>query len=395
MPLAPDYKPRRVSVIIITFNYGRFINNAIQSALSQNIDDLEIIVVDDGSTDATYDTIRPYKDRIKYIYQNNSGQSAARNTGLENCTGEFIQFLDSDDILGRRKIRTQLEYFREHPEASIAVCSTKRFSKINKNGMPQVRGSWYLFRDTLDLYLCFCNIAPPHAFLYRRKVILHTGLMDSDVDNCEDYDFLLRAASLGFIPRYTPACVVYYRQHSSSVTANALRQYLTDVKMHIRLAKLLDNYPDFPHDHRLEGLLAYAAGVMMTAARLYPIRPQTSREMLELVDRHMKTAKDFAEDSSNKLSFPMQLFCLKILTTVSLEYFRKDAVVESIRQNLTKVLQSVNAPATPIGLIISSVRCSLSATRRHFLERLLINYLPIKYLANLIFPHVRRLKSMK
>ena len=395
MPIASDYTPGRVSVIIISFNYGHFINQAIESALSQEIDDLEIIVVDDGSTDGTGEIIKPYKDRVKYIYQNNFGQSAARNKGLENCSGEFIQFLDSDDILGLGKIGTQLEYFRSHPDASIVVCPTKLFKKLAPIGKPQVTQSWYLFKDNLDIYLCFYNIAPPHAFLYRRDVILQTGMMDSTADNCEDYDFLLRAASKGYTPRYTSACVVYYRRHSKSVTANAVRQYLTDMQMHKRLGKLLDKNPTFPNNHRIEGLLAYCAGAIKTAERLYPFKPEKSHELLELVVKYMMAAQAVAKVSNKEWNFPMQLFSLKILTSLALAYFKKNSSAKRIRTNLAKVLKSVHGPTTPLGLIFNSIQFSLRRKHRYFLERLLIGYLPIKYLANLLFPYTYRLKSLK
>jgi len=394
--LAPDYTPGRVSVIIISFNYGHFINHAIQSVLSQEISDLEIIVVDDGSTDGTREIVKPYKDRVKYIYQNNRGQSAARNKGLENCSGEFIQFLDADDILGAGKIRTQLEYFRSHPDVSVVVCPTKLFKKVAKSGQPQAWKSWYLFKDSLDLYLCFYNIAPPHAFLYRREVILRTGMMDSTVDNCEDYDFLLRAAASGYTPRFTPACVVYYRRHSKSVTANATRQYLTDAKMHKRLAELLDRNPAFPANHRLEGLLAYCAGAIKTAERLHPFEPEKSDELLELVVKHMLAAEAVAKASNKAWNFPMQLFSLKILIPLALACFKNNSLAQRIRTNLANILRSVNGPTTTLGIIFDSIQFSFGKKKhRYFLERLLIGYLPLKYLANLLLPYTCRLNKMK
>jgi glycosyltransferase involved in cell wall biosynthesis len=395
MPLASDYTPGRVSVIIISFNYGHFINHAIQSVLSQEIVDLEIIVVDDGSTDGTDEIVKPYKDRVKFIYQNNRGQSAARNKGLENCSGEFIQFLDSDDILGAGKIRTQLEYFRSHSEVSVVVCPTKLFKKVAKNGKPQAWKSWYLFKDNLDLYLCFYNIAPPHAFLFRREVILQTGMMDSTVDNCEDYDFLLRAASRGYTPRYTPACVVYYRRHSKSVTANAIRQYLTDVKMHKRLGELLDQNSDFPDNHRLEGLLAYCAGAIKTAARLHPFKPEKSDELLGLAVKHMLAARAVAKVSNKEWNFPIQLFSMKIITSLALAYFKNNSSALTIRTSLANILQSVHGPTTTLGLISDSIQFLLRKKHDHFIERLLIGYISFQYLANLLFPYAYRLKSRK
>ena len=87
-----------VSVIIPTYNYARYINQAIKSVLSQSFHDLEIIIVDDGSTDGTKDVVSTFKDsRITYIYQNNRGISSARNIGIGFSSGEYIGFLDADD----------------------------------------------------------------------------------------------------------------------------------------------------------------------------------------------------------------------------------------------------------------------------------------------------------
>lgn len=88
----------KVSVIIPTYNYGRFLGEAIQSVLDQTFTDFELIVVDDGSTDNTKEVVSSFKDsRIKYIFQENCGVSAAQNTGIRASTGEYIAILGSDD----------------------------------------------------------------------------------------------------------------------------------------------------------------------------------------------------------------------------------------------------------------------------------------------------------
>ena len=103
-----DYVRSRISVLIPTYNYSQFLLDAVKSVLAQDVPDVEIIVVDDGSTDNTSDIIKPYTDRVQYIYQENAGLSAARNTGIRNSTGEFILFLDADDVLGTEAIASQV-----------------------------------------------------------------------------------------------------------------------------------------------------------------------------------------------------------------------------------------------------------------------------------------------
>src|SRR6266516_2486605 len=90
--------PGLVSVVIPTFNRAAIVTRAIESALSQTYGNIEVIVVDDGSADDTRDIVASYGERVRYFYQNNAGVSAARNTALRNARGEFVAFLDSDDV---------------------------------------------------------------------------------------------------------------------------------------------------------------------------------------------------------------------------------------------------------------------------------------------------------
>ena len=111
-----------VSIIVPTFNYDKFIGEALDSVLCQSYQNIECIVIDDGSTDATQKIVIEYQcrdPRIRYIYQDNMGVSAARNNGLRNAKGEFIQFLDADDLIDSKKIELQLSFLVAHPEVDV------------------------------------------------------------------------------------------------------------------------------------------------------------------------------------------------------------------------------------------------------------------------------------
>jgi glycosyltransferase involved in cell wall biosynthesis len=116
----------RVSVIIPTFNRARLLAEAIQSSLGQRgVPELEVIVVDDGSSDDTRSCVRHVQEgdtRLQYVYQKNRGPSAARNTGLRNATGEFVQFLDSDDLLLPGKISRQIRVFDGDAGVGVNSC---------------------------------------------------------------------------------------------------------------------------------------------------------------------------------------------------------------------------------------------------------------------------------
>src|SRR4051794_40117270 len=118
----------RVSVIIPCFNAARFVQATLESVVRQSWTDLEIIIVDDGSTDESVEIIEKFVDaRIKLVRQPNQGQTAALNRGLALATGDYVQFLDADDVLDHRKIEVQLTRLQGMPFA-VATCEWARFN---------------------------------------------------------------------------------------------------------------------------------------------------------------------------------------------------------------------------------------------------------------------------
>lgn len=122
-PLAGSLLPL-VSIIIPTYNYGRYLAKALQSCLEQTYGNLEIIVVDDGSVDDTGEIVRPFGDRVVYLFQENQGVSSARNAGLARASGEFIAFLDADDYLLADSIAVRAHVLMGNPEIGIVFTDT-------------------------------------------------------------------------------------------------------------------------------------------------------------------------------------------------------------------------------------------------------------------------------
>ncbi len=120
-----------ISVIIPTYNCSDYIIEAIESVLNQTYKDVEIIVIDDGSTDDTYKILKPYLHKIKYIYQDNSGPSRARNVGIQEAKGEYIAFLDADDKWRTFKIYLQLSLLEALPDVNMIFSN---YAVIDKNG---------------------------------------------------------------------------------------------------------------------------------------------------------------------------------------------------------------------------------------------------------------------
>jgi len=182
-----------VSVIIPTFNRATMVVEALDSVLAQSYQSLEIIVVDDGSTDDTEVRLASYGERIKVIRRAlNRGVSAARNCGIRQSCGHYVVLLDSDDLWLPKKIERQLDFFRKHPQAMI--CQTEEiWMRRGKRVNPKYKHRKYsgsIFPHCLPL----C-IVSPSAVMIKRELLSQVGLFDEQLPACEDYDLWLRIAA--------------------------------------------------------------------------------------------------------------------------------------------------------------------------------------------------------
>lgn len=125
-------KEKTVSVIIPTYNRAGYLLEAIESVLGQTYTGIEIIVVDDGSTDETRERLKPYQDKIQYVYIENGGPARARNVGMKMARGKYIAFLDSDDLYYPYKIEIQADFLDKHPDVAL-TCS--ELSAFNDSGL--------------------------------------------------------------------------------------------------------------------------------------------------------------------------------------------------------------------------------------------------------------------
>jgi glycosyltransferase involved in cell wall biosynthesis len=185
-----------ISVIIPVFNGSKTIQRAIDSVLNQqqglNPFNLEIIVVDDGSTDNIIETLLPYGKKIRLIGQPNQGTGAARDTGIRASSGGYIAFLDSDDMWLPHKIQTQLEIFRENPEVGLVAGGTEF---INEDGQP-VRISSMKRKGWLAKELLYGNFIVASTVIAKRSLIdQFEVLFRVDLPMEEDWEFWLRLSS--------------------------------------------------------------------------------------------------------------------------------------------------------------------------------------------------------
>ena len=181
----------KVTVIIPTFNRGYSLAESIQSVLDQSFTDFELIVVDDGSTDNTPEVMNQFPSIHKISMKKNQGVSFARNRGMEQSRGEWIAFLDSDDLWERHKLATQMKWVERHPDChavytdEIWIRNGVRVNPMNKHR----KYSGDIFRYCLPL----C-IVSPSSVLLRAELLNEVGGFDESMPVCEDYDLWLRIA---------------------------------------------------------------------------------------------------------------------------------------------------------------------------------------------------------
>ncbi|KAF5042284.1 Glycosyl transferase family 2 [anaerobic digester metagenome] len=304
-----------ISVVIATYNYARFLPAAITSALAQAPVPLEVIVVDDGSTDETGGVLERFSEHIEIIRQENHGLSAARNAGLARANGRHVVFLDADDLLPDGVLRSQAAMLEACPERTMSVCRNFFFETLDAvTGRPRPTGEWRLFRDALDVHLCHFNIAPPHAFLVRREAVERCGGFDTGLGACEDYALWFRLAAAGPPPLANPSVAVAYRRHAASMSRNLDRQHAHDALLHHRVAETLLR-TDFPAASRPEGLLGCLAGCLLTHGRLEGRHPRLAQGLATPIRALLKR---LAREASGgwRLSPTGQYFLLRIAMTL-------------------------------------------------------------------------------
>jgi glycosyltransferase involved in cell wall biosynthesis len=205
-----------VSVIIPAYNSAKYLPEAIASILEQTYTDYEIIVINDGSTDNTSEVVTPYLDKIRYFEQSNQGVSATRNRGIYLAKGEFIAFLDADDIFLPQKLAQQVEIFLTQPEIGIV---NSGFSIITEAGEKLTNiERWHKIPDlTPEIWLLHKPVLPS-AMMFRRDWLIKVGGFDPRFFASEDVDLVLRMVIQGCQSTWLKTVTVYYRQHSSSAS---------------------------------------------------------------------------------------------------------------------------------------------------------------------------------
>lgn len=207
-----------ISVIIPNFNNAAYVATAITSVLVQRAADLEIIVVDDGSTDDSGAVITHFGERVRYLRQANQGLAGARNCGIRAAQGEWIALLDADDQWLPSYLATMTELTKRRPDGALYYCAAQCMDQHGQE-LPRVVGAPVGPPETTYQALVRANFLIPSTILVRRQAVVDAGLFDPQLRACEDWDLWLR---LGPQRRLigTAACLVRYRVHPTSLSAN-------------------------------------------------------------------------------------------------------------------------------------------------------------------------------
>jgi len=209
-----------VSVVIPTYNYGRFLAEAIESSLGQTEKPLEVIVVDDGSTDNTDEVARSFGDHVRYIRQENLGVCAARNRGVAESRGELVAFSDADDSWVATKLEKQTALFDVDPEIGLVHCGMRDFDgETGEQGELQMAGKDGWVADDLLLWEEPVIVGPGGTIMVSRKAFDDVGGFDTRLKVGEDWDFCYRVArqyKVGFVREP----LVNYRSHHAAAHHN-------------------------------------------------------------------------------------------------------------------------------------------------------------------------------
>ncbi|MCK4533221.1 glycosyltransferase family 2 protein [bacterium] len=227
-----------ISVIITTYNRKIFLNTAIESVLKQNFQNFELLIIDDGSTDNTKETVNSFiHEKIKYIYQKNQGVSSARNRGIKSAQAPFISFLDSDDTWKKNKLEIQYKTMLDNPQYLLSHTEEIWYknAKILNPRKIHKKHHGNIFHQSLKL----CAISPS-TVMARKDLFDIIGLFDEKLMVCEDYDLWLRFTARLPILLIPEALTIKQGGHS-----NQLSQKFTGMdKFRIYAIKKLLNNPE-------------------------------------------------------------------------------------------------------------------------------------------------------
>lgn len=255
---------QNVSVVLTCHNGARWIGGAIQSILAQTYEDFELIIIDDGSTDNSKEIVAPYlcDERVRYVYQENRGFSAAVNEGIKESSDDFIGFIGQDDLWVPNKLELQVKYLREHKDVDLVhsnYCSIDLEARII--GVRDVKVPIFSAKKKVVEQLFLNNFIGFETVLVKRKCLNDVGFFDERMVGYSDHDMWLRVAG-SFNIGYLDLPLVKKRQHEFQLSKVRIEAVLKDELLMVK--KAIDLYPFLRRLERKKlASLFYAWGIAL------------------------------------------------------------------------------------------------------------------------------------
>lgn len=230
-----------VSVLIPAYNAERYLGEALDSVVAQTWPNVEVIVVDDGSTDATLEVARRYeREGVKVVAQKNAGAAAARNRAFNKAQGTFIQYFDADDILEPTKIENQVRRLLGEPAGTLATSAWARFFEDDMASAVVKPGDDYRdYEQPIEWLLddwTGRGTMPPGAWLYPREIIEKAGPWHEGLSLNDDMEFFTRTVLASTKIAFCPSGLLYYRSVSGSLSKRRSDQALWSQYEVVRLS---------------------------------------------------------------------------------------------------------------------------------------------------------------
>ncbi len=278
-----------VSVIIPAYNGAVYIGKAIESVLTQDYDNYEILIIDDGSQDNTKEVVSKYENQVKYIYQENQGVAQARNRGLEIATGDYIAFLDQDDFFLPHKLSSQVTILDK--DSAIGLVNSG-WEIVNREGIKLAAVEpWYNLPE-LDLEsLIIWKPVFLGAMLFRRSWLDRCDKFDTTLEQTPDVDLVLRLAGIGCPATWVKQSTVAYRQHEKNASKNTSLQAQ---ELDLILGRFFNNSDLTPRVKALEAESRYQS-LVWSAWRLYDTG--NLPEMTNYLAKSLKYSKKYPTET--------------------------------------------------------------------------------------------------
>ncbi|MBU6500574.1 MAG: glycosyltransferase [Patescibacteria group bacterium] len=259
-----------VSIIIPSYNDEKYVVEAIKSALAQTYNNIEVVVVDDGSTDNTKEVLKQFAGdrRFKYIYQTNKWLPGARNTAVRNSQGKYIAFLDADDIFMPEKIAEHVAHFEANPDCDVSYSDEYHFKEMDTEHLFKLNLKYYSGPEVFPNLLRRYFIAPSTAVL-RREVFDRFGYQDESKRLCEDLEYWLRLGYGGAHFCFLPKPLVKLRVRGDGIYGGMNRP-----QVKVASAKILDelNAKMTPADRKRYNMRSAIAKMKLKAAFTFLVK---------------------------------------------------------------------------------------------------------------------------